>query len=567
MSKCRSDNGGYVTMIYLRKLAGAAIAVALFSFGCGGSGKNPPPKVDSSVGDAFGGTGGSNIVGGSGGSVGGTGGSTGGTFGVPDAGVVDAPVATEDAAPDGAVDSKPTLSMSPVPAPWVSEDIGPVGMPGGSGRVTGQWQVQGSGADIFGTADQFQFLHRPITGDVEMVVKMVSLERNNENTKAGLMLREGVAPDARDVFMMAHTALPNAMGVLTGKGSRLQYRDKRTDDITGFYDEAATMAGAPDQPPLWLRLIRKGMLFTGFVSNDGLTWFKDGEIAIATMPPELQAGLGVTSHDNNSTSLAVFESLQVTALTDATIAHAELGTLGSYVTGSSTKLQIETAGRGVANTRDGLPFVHKLVPVAGDTELTVHVTGLTSTKMETLRAGVMLRTSVEAGSRMASFFIDLSTANGQRTILSRRAQDSGNVSNTTGMVPNPAGDGGAPDAEPADAEPSDAEAVDAAPKVRPDFVPTWVKLVRVGNRFVGFTSLDGRTWTAVADVRDFVIAQNAFVGVFATSQTEASAATATLERFTVAAPTTPLPLIPDAAVPPDTAPPTVDAGTGADARD
>src|SRR5205814_7617076 len=45
--------------------------------------------------------------------------------------------APDVAEPDAAVDGRPALPLNAVPAPWVSEDIGPVGMKGGAGR-TGQ---------------------------------------------------------------------------------------------------------------------------------------------------------------------------------------------------------------------------------------------------------------------------------------------------------------------------------------------------------------------------------------------------------------------------------------------
>ena len=71
--------------------------------------------------------------------------------------------------------------------------------------------------------------------------------------------------------------------------------------------------------------------------------------------------------------------------------------------------------------------------------------------------------------------------------------------------------------------------------------PTWLKLSRVGQRFVGFISEDGNTWTAVIDVPSFVIASNAFAGVVLGAGTEAETASGTLESFTVGSPVTPHP--------------------------
>jgi hypothetical protein len=161
----------------------------------------------------------------------------------------------------------------------------------------------------------------------------------------------------------------------------------------------------------------------------------------------------------------------------------------------------------------------------------------------------MLRSGLEAGARMVSFVVDLS-AKGQRYYVIRRSGDDGNVSSTLDMRPVP--DAGAPaDADPAGADPADA----GAPMPTP-LQAVWLKLVRVDDRFVGFISTKrnpgANDWVAVVDLRGFVVSQNAYVGVVATSSNQASGASATIEDVTfLAKPTTKLPLIPDAGAPPD----------------
>jgi hypothetical protein len=109
---------------------------------------------------------------------------------------------------------------------------------------------------------------------------------------------------------------------------------------------------------------------------------------------------------------------------------------------------------------------------------------------------------------------------------------------------------------------ADAGSVDAAPPPPVPLDEVWLKLVRVGNRFVGFinTSANGRgTWTKVVDLPGFVVSSNAFIGVMATSGNEGGGASATIENVTIVSPpTTMLPPIPDAAAPADTA--TADSG-------
>ena len=462
----------------------------------------------------------------------------------------------------GPVNTRPTLPMNPVPAPWLSENVGMPGMAGGAGRVgqaanhPGRFDVQGSGADVFGATDQFQFTHRPITGDFDFVARVFSLERVNENAKAGLMVRETMAPDSRNVFMLVHPqAQPGHNGM--SKGTRLQFRDGRVDVNTGFFDQASLRPDAPDGTPIWLRLTRRGQIFTGSISADGITFIDDGTIRFGgggtgtkPMPAQVEIGLAVTSHANDNTALAVFEGVRIDAITNAGWSHTEIGSVGSYAAGTPARFTIEAANRGLQNTRDGLGLVYRNVPLLGDLELTAHLTTLTSAGNENLRAGLVFRNGFDVGDRMAAFGISLTAANGQRPVLIRRALDNGDVT-TTFPTPPPIPDGGVPDAEP-DAAATDAS-VDAGPKLRPALVPTWLKLVRVGNRFAGFTSTNGVRFDYAFEVPPgFVIASNAFAGLFVTSQTEGAPAEATLEQVTIRQPpVTELPALPDAAPPPD----------------
>jgi hypothetical protein len=62
-------------------------------------------------------------------------------------------------------------------------------------------------------------------------------------------------------------------------------------------------------------------------------------------------------------------------------------------------------------------------------------------------------------------------------------------------------------------------------------------------------SANGTTWRPVIDLPTFVIASNAYLGVALTSGTEAETATGRIENITITAPTTPLPIRPDAGAP------------------
>jgi hypothetical protein len=493
----------------------------------------------SGLAGAGGAGGGSSGLGGSGGAGGAGGGGGGGSGGV------DAPVLADAAAPeDTASDTRPEPPASAIPAPWKGEDIGDVGLPGSSGRTRTTFQIKGSGGDIWGQTDGFHFLNRPVRGDLEMVVRLASMERPNQDAKAGLMFRETTATDSRNVSLLVFPGQTRADGTLTpGKGSRLQFRDKRVDTLTGFADLVSVRSGTADAPPVWLRLSRRGNLFEGFVSGDGLTWLKDGEATLASSPAELLAGLAVTAHTNSDASLAVFEGLRLTALTDSAWAHAELGTLGGFAAGAPRGFELSNAGRGLSNDEDGVTFVHRRSQHLGDVEVTARVTDLRYTGIRPARIGLMLRGMLSGEARMVAFVVELSPTR-QRYRLQRRAQDGGNISTTEDMtLPPPPDAGASPDLAAADGG-SDAGAPPAM-----TLAPVWLKLVRIGHRFVGFVSSNGRTWRAAIDLPSFVVASNAFVGVALTSGDEGATASGRIENLTITAPTIMLPERPDAAVP------------------
>jgi hypothetical protein len=337
-------------------------------------------------------------------------------------------------------------------------------------------------------------------------------------------------------------------GVTPGKGSRLQFRDKRTDLLTGFVDLLSVTPGTPDVPPVWLRLTRRGALFEGYVSNDGSNWMKDGEAMLTGLPSPLLVGLAVTAHTNNDSMLARFERLRISAITDAAWAHDELGTVGGYATGTPARFDVANSGRGIANTSDGISFVHRNVQHIGDVEVTARVTDL-KYGTRAARVGLMLRGMLTGDARMLSFVVELGP-NGQVYRILRRAQDGGNITTTNEMPVMGGADAGAADTA------SDAPSTDAGAPAN-TLTPVWIKLVRVGHRFVGFVSTSSNAnnppsagnWRAVIDLPSFVIASNAFVGVALTSGTEAETASGRIENVTIGPVRMDLPERPDAGTP------------------
>src|SRR5260370_28771154 len=98
-----------------------------------------------------------------------------------------------------------TVSLSGtigLPPGWSGQDVGDVGQAGsGSFDGTGTFSVGGAGADIGGTADGFRYVNQTLTGDGDLLARVVSQDYTDDATQEGAMIRESLAADARQAIM------------------------------------------------------------------------------------------------------------------------------------------------------------------------------------------------------------------------------------------------------------------------------------------------------------------------------------------------------------------------------
>ena len=89
-----------------------------------------------------------------------------------------------------------------LPSPWVDADIGTTGAAGGATYATsGVFTVKGAGADIWGTADAFNFVSQPFSGDGEVVARVTAVQNTSALAKAGVMIRGGLTAGAAHAML------------------------------------------------------------------------------------------------------------------------------------------------------------------------------------------------------------------------------------------------------------------------------------------------------------------------------------------------------------------------------
>jgi regulation of enolase protein 1 (concanavalin A-like superfamily) len=190
-------------------------------------------------------------------------------------------------------------SMQPIkavlPKPWQYEDIGIVTIPGETSYLRGQFNLVATGKDIWGIEDSFHFASKPFSASGEIIARVVALQYTDPWAKAGIMFRESDDAGAKYAFM----------GFSGQGGSVFQSR------LLPSAFPAST-DGPPAKPPYWLKLVRLGDTFTGYVSADGQAWKTVGKITVP-MKKDILVGLALASHNKTTANSTLFDNVMVSA--------------------------------------------------------------------------------------------------------------------------------------------------------------------------------------------------------------------------------------------------------------
>jgi hypothetical protein len=194
---------------------------------------------------------------------------------------------------------------------WKNEDIG--GPDPGSTVVQGtgpsaKWTVTGHGADIWGTADQFQFAYTTLPGDGGITARLLAQEGGHDDgwAKTGTMLRESTDPGSR----MAMMPYNNGPAYKFQPGYRLVADTQPTDLGLG----STTGRRLENGGPIYIRTQRHGQVYQNLLSDDGKSWrlITSVTMEIPANTPIL-AGLCACAHGGDKPVVVTFDSVSVTA--------------------------------------------------------------------------------------------------------------------------------------------------------------------------------------------------------------------------------------------------------------
>lgn len=209
---------------------------------------------------------------------------------------------------------KPNGASSPPAVPdqqsagFVNLDIGLPKLGGSARRVEQGWDLIAGGADIWETSDQFHFLCKQISGDLDIAVRVESFTPAHMYSKAGLMIRETFNADSPHLMLVVfadNAPRNNNLGAY-----EMQFRR-----VAGGACQAIYPAIRPPAPPefpaaypnCWLRVRRREDQFSAFASTDGKTWklYAMQTLSLARM---VHVGLALTSHDPQVAAKAGFRN-------------------------------------------------------------------------------------------------------------------------------------------------------------------------------------------------------------------------------------------------------------------
>ncbi len=194
---------------------------------------------------------------------------------------------------------------SGLPAFWSSHDVGATGRPGSAFFDGGIFSVSGAGANIWGTADAFQFVSQslavsgvpgddyPVTHS-QIVARVTAVAPTDPFAKAGVMIRDSNDPGSVDVVLDIRPTGDVEFMTRSATGGSTKY-----------------IGGVNVGLPVWLSLARQGYRVTGSVSADGVHWTTVGAATPALSSRQTELGIVVNSHDTRTTNRSTFDNVEV----------------------------------------------------------------------------------------------------------------------------------------------------------------------------------------------------------------------------------------------------------------
>jgi hypothetical protein len=346
----------------------------------------------------------------------------------------------------------------------------------------GSFTISGSGWDIYGTADAFQYAAQPISGNCAISAQ-VQLQGSDTNpwAQTGVMIRNSLS--ASD--MEASVAVTPTQGVW------FLYRT-----AAGGTSSSVGVSGVT--APCWVQVVRSGNTFTGEYSTNGTTWTQIGSSQTIPMGTNTYIGLDTTSHNNSESNTSLVGNVTVSIPPSPWVAQ-DIGSVGvagstSYNYNANGTFTQSGSGTDIFGTADAFQFASQ--PVSGNCAISAQVQSQGTSTSGWAKTGVMIRNSLSPSDMEASVVVTPSHG----ISFQYRTASGGSSSYTavTGMT-----------------------------------APCWVQLARSGNNFTASWSPNGVTWTTIGSPVTIPMGTNTDIGLATTAQNNSELNTSVIGNVTV----------------------------------
>ena len=199
--------------------------------------------------------------------------------------------------------SETELSLT-YPRDWTEKDVNTLSvwfrgnLAGFTEEPAGTYTMTASGVDIWGTADEFRYAFKQLSGAGTITAQVLSLQNTNSWAMAGVMIRETLEPGSKHAFMY----------ITPGNGASFKVRN--TTDGDSFQMNQAGITA-----PYWVKLERDAAGYlTGYYSADAVNWeqVQGTTPTLIPMSQNVYIGLAVNSHSEGVTCRAEFSDVQTT---------------------------------------------------------------------------------------------------------------------------------------------------------------------------------------------------------------------------------------------------------------
>jgi regulation of enolase protein 1 (concanavalin A-like superfamily) len=472
-----------------------------------------------------------------------------------------------------------TAPIHGLPQGWWDGDVGSVNTVGSASFATGVFTVNASGQWIWDVGDGMNFAYQPLTGDGTIAARVLSAH-GSTYPEAGVMIRETLTPSSTHAYV-AYEPYP---------GPTIYFYDRPTTGST-----TSAQGSTINALPYWVKLVRSGSTFTGYVSPDGVTWTQVGATQTINMAQNVYIGLAVSANNNSALATATFDNVSVSSGAVPAPVIASLspaaGPIGTQVTVTGSAFGASQGSSTV--TLSGTPLtpnswsdtsISITIPL-GATSGPVIVTtapgmlnsnpAIFSVTSQTLPGGWLdqdigsLNLPGSANFSSGTFTIKSSGQwiwdvadgmhfayqpfTGDGTIVARVVSAQGSTYPQAGVMIREALISGSTHAFVAyEPYPSPSiyfydrpttGSITSSQGTTVNALPYWVKLVRSGNTFTGYISTDGVNWVQVGSTQTVIMAQNVYIGLALSANNNSVLATATFDNVSISSAAAPAPVI------------------------